>query len=193
MRLYASMGSYEVSFEITAAGAAGTTDRSAPFQFRLDVDARHSGKPAKPALTFSTFTREAFVSMAMLLVERRETNFRDWLQRNYDHMVWKRRHAQERDQAARAAKQRQAQLETEALLAARERALEDAIAGIQRADHIRSLALALGKIIGQDSVLFDRWKSWALAKANSLDIRTRSPQDVDAWLSDFRLSSEDAG
>lgn len=201
IRLNASIGSYRVPFEIAACGqeergSEAAKRSSSRFELRFDNNASYSNQKNKPALTFSAFDREFLVSAAMLLIERRESSFRDWLKWNHDCMEWKRKEALDKDRAAKEAKRLQSEAERQELLAARERALDEALDGMTRADQIRGLVQILGHRINveeRDNGAFAAWKAWALSKAGALDIRMKSTEILAAWVADFRVSTLDEG
>lgn len=199
IRLHVSLGGYSIPFEIVPAYCpedAGKGSKSSVklFELRFDIDARYTRQQSKPALTFSVFDSEVFVSTARLLIERREKGFRDWLKREHDHLVWERNQAVEQDRASKEAARRRTEAARKALLESRERAIDDALEGMKRADQLRSLISELQQRLPsaeRNGQLVEGWKNWVLEKAHAMDIRTRSPDLLVEWIRDFRLSDED--
>ena len=106
-------------------------------------------------------------------------------------MVWERDEALKKDRAAKDAARQRSEAERKALLCARERAIDEAISGMNRADQLRSLVYELERRMhnsGGDASVFARWKEWMLEKADALDVRTKSVDVLAEWLADFRLS-----
>ena len=187
--------SFAVSAEAQSDGAVPGRGATAPFRLEFDVDDRYSRNERKPAMRFNAFDRDFLVSTAVLLIERGETDFRASLVRHHEHLVWLRKEAVEKDRAAKAAERARLKAERRALLAARESALDGALSGMSRADAIRSLARSLEDCLGtgaENQPEFDRWKRWALAKANALDIRCRSADEINTWVAAFRLAAKGA-
>jgi len=196
IRLYVSLGSYDESFEITAPtdGAQKTEHSARLFELRFDIDSRYSRQPTKPALTFSSFDNELFVATARLLIERREKSFRDWLKRVHEHTSWKREEAIKKDQAEKEAARKRREADHKALLDGRERAIDEAVLGMSRADHLRFLVEQLEPRMrrsGERDPKFEVWKKWMLAKADHLDIRSRSDEALSQWIDRFRLAPDE--
>lgn len=197
IRLYVSLGSYNQSFEITAStdGTRKTEHSAHLFELRFDIDSRYSQQITKPALTFSSFDNELFVSTAKLLIERREKNFRDWLKRVHDHTAWKREEAIKKDLAEKEAARKRREAERKALVDGRERAIDEAVFGINRADQLRFLVDQLERRMLRSDRRhpnFEKWKKWMLAKADMLDIRSRSDGALCQWIDGFGLALDEA-
>lgn len=199
IRLYVSLGNYHQSFEISATpgdqGVAGKPKPSSPiFELRFDIDSRYLRHKEKPALTFASFDNEVFVTTVRLLIQRRETGFRDWLERRHEHMIWERDEALKKDLAAKEAARLRREAERKALLAARERAIDEAISGMNKAEQLRSLVNELEQRMhgnGGEASVFARWRDWALEKADALDIRTKPVDALAEWVGSFRLAVDD--
>lgn len=195
IRLYVYRQSFEISANPAHQDVAAKAKSSAPlFELRFDIDSRYVRQKEKPALKFSAFDTEMFVSTARLLIQRRETGFRDWLKRIHEHRIWERDEALKKDRAAKEAARQRNEAERKALLASRERAIDDAISGMTKADHLRSLANEVEQRIQPDGVhspAFARWKKWMLEKADALDIRTKTADTLAEWVANFHISAED--
>lgn len=199
IRLYVSLGSYHQSFEICAkSGGQKAASKPRPslhlFELRFDLDARYQRQKKKPDLQFSSFDTETFFATARLLIQRRETGFREWLRRDHEHMVWKRDDAIKKAHAATEAARQRSKAEREALVATRERAIDEALGGVSKSDELRALVNDLERRVhdkGGNGSTFALWKKWMLMKADALDIRTKSADALVEWVTDFRLSVAD--
>lgn len=196
IRLYVSLGSHHQSFQIAASaddqGAAAASKSSPPvFELRFDVDSRHLRQNGKPALTFTSFEPDVFLATARLLIQRHETGFRDWLTHVYKHTVWTRNEAIKNDHAVKEAARQRVEAQRKALLAAREKAIDEAISGMTKADQLRSLVIEMEQRMESrecDSSVFAQWKDWMLEKAHDLDIRTKPVDAIVEWMESFCLS-----
>jgi hypothetical protein len=189
IRLYISLGSYNQSFEIATKAAdtgSGGRPSSPHFEVRLDIDSRYLGQKEKPDLRFASFDTDSFFATARLLIQRREAGFRDWLRRNHEHMLWEREDTFKKDHAAKEAARQRTEAAHRALVASREKLIEEAISGMHKANQLRALVDVLDQHLS--GAALERWKAWMHAKADALDIRTKSADALSEWVKDFHLS-----
>lgn len=183
------------SFEVTRTEPApnyGTRPaKSGPKGFELWFDTEISRRDSKkPALVFASFTREVLRSIALMTIEHRERQFREWVTRRYDWKVADRKEAIKQAELARERERQRKAAELQALLDSRQKLLHNAMSDTARSDQIRSLVQALDERIGPrlDEVpAFAHWRSWALSEAESIDPRARSLAHLNEWLEKFRL------
>jgi hypothetical protein len=146
---------------------------------------------AKPLFAFSQFSRNTLRSIALLIIERMERAFREWVQRDYEWDVAERRRALEEAEAAREQERQRRAAEAKALRKARTDLLNQALDGSLKSNQIRRLVDAVSQRVG-DRVDpdFNRWKQWALAEADDLDLATHPVDQLHAWFQKFRLEDE---
>jgi hypothetical protein len=147
-------------------------------------------RAAKPLFAFAHFTRSTLRSIALLVIERWEKDFREGVQRRYDWDVAARRRALEEAKSARERERQRQIAEERALRKARADLLAEALDGSAKATQIRRMVDALAYRIGDrfsEVPEFQRWRQWALAEANALDPTTNSFESLSAWCRKFQL------
>lgn len=197
IHLNVTLGGYLESFEVTA-GPVDTLRPSSPntsnHQFSLRLDTRYTSQARKPDLCFSNFDTEDLVATATLLIQRREAEFRAGLKREHAHKVWVREDALKKDLEAKEAMRQRREAAHKELISSREQAIDGAIFGMRKSDELRALVKALEQKsagLKDGGIAFSRWKKWLLAKADALDLRLMSTDDLDVWIAGFRLSDDD--
>lgn len=142
-------------------------------------------------LAFSQFSRNTLRSIALLIIERNERGFREWVQQTYDWDVAARRRAIEEAEAAREQERQRRAAEAKALRKARTDLLNQALDGSLMSDQIRRLIDAISRRLGDRADPdFYRWRQWALAQADELDLATHSVDQLHAWFQQFRFDDQ---
>lgn len=120
-----------------------------------------------------------------------ERAFREWVQRDYEWDVAERRRALEEAEAAREQERQRRAAEAKALRKARTDLLNQALDGSLKSNQIRRLVDAVSQRMGDRfDPDFNRWKQWALAEADDLDLATHPVDQLHAWFQKFRLEDE---
>jgi hypothetical protein len=195
--MHIPLGQYGKSFEIRAEGvsfgvgyAFNTQPMVSKNRFELHLNVGYGRRSNdQPFLAFDAFDEKLLVESANKLIEIKEESFRSGLIGQHAWLLERRERAIREDLEAQEEERQQREEERLRLEAARDKALDDAIDGIKRADEVRRLVAHVEGAVGsRTDVAGDlaRWKAWALAKAVRLDVRSSSTDELVAWLSGFR-------
>jgi hypothetical protein len=183
------------TFEVTRCseerGGGALRGKRKRYELWLDTEERERHLK-KPALAFDAFDRATMRSVALLIVARWESGFRDAVKRSYDWRVEDRKRAIEEDRRARQHEQEIRARELKALRDSRYKLLNEAVEGSARSNQIRSLVEMLDVRCGSQgdqSPSYQLWRKWAMLQADTCDPRKLSLGEMEAWFSGFRLES----
>lgn len=205
IELYVSRGAnYASGFEIRAAeapprdGRRGRTPTQAALEFwfkrERDRDHRHrTGTPAQPAAVFTTLDEATLDSLTSWIFTAWERSFRSWVVWRHQYCVDARvREVRRIEEAVRQERERR-EAEVRALHTRRHRMLARAIDRAQKADQMRKFVEELqarAAAQGVDDEAMARWKVWALAQADAMDLRVQSAKVLEEWVEGFELGRD---
>ena len=174
-------------------GQRGRPPTRTALEFWLDPDRDVRRKAEKPALVFNTMDAATVDSLTALVDTSWARRVREWFRWRRHHIVESRERAVRAiEEAARRERERR-EVEVRALHSRRQRLLLRAIDRARRAQEIRAFVadLAASQATGDvDEEGLARWKVWALAQADALDLRVQPPAVHAEWVRGFEF--EDA-
>jgi hypothetical protein len=155
--------------------------------FRWQHDAN---VPRKGYYEFDNMTSDCVKQIVMDLLLLKEQEYRNAIVANYEWNVERRRNAIERHQLEIELAARKKRRELEQLLKTREHLISTAISGMNDADRIRELVVAVQQKSANSKRPIrnvHRWVRWATHHANTIDIRYMSAAGLDDWITKFKL------
>ena len=173
-------------------GQRGRPPTRTALEFWLDPDRDVRRKADKPALVFNTMDAATVDSLTALVITSWERRVREWFRWRHHHIVESRERAVRAIEEAARRERERSEAEVRALHSRRQRLLLRTIDRTRRAQEIRAFVadLAASQATGDvDEEGLARWKVWALAQADALDLRVQPPAVLAEWVRGFELGA----